>query len=133
VTRLLDGAKPTLLATDPPYGVSLDGSWRDGVYNGLGPAEPAYMQLDGQPEANHVTRTNARRHGRNTTISGDTRVDWSAAFELVPSLTAGYLARRPPCAGSRGRTPPDRLRARLPGDLGQRAVRDEPELVPLGP
>jgi hypothetical protein len=34
VARLLAGAEPTLLATDPPYGVQLDQSWRDGVYNG---------------------------------------------------------------------------------------------------
>ena len=45
VARLLDAAKPTLLATDAPYGVSLDPSWRDGVYNGLGAAEKPYMQL----------------------------------------------------------------------------------------
>lgn len=76
VTRLLDGAEPKLLATDPPYGVSLDGSWRDGVYNALGPAEKTYMRGAG---------------ARNTTISGDTRVDWSEAFELVPSLAVGYI------------------------------------------
>jgi DNA modification methylase len=91
VARLLDGAAPTLLATDPPYGVSLDGSWRDGVYNGLGPAEPAYMQVDSRSGAIGATPANGRRRGRNTTISGDTRVDWSAAFELVPSLEAGYV------------------------------------------
>lgn len=34
VTRLLDGAAPTLLATGPPCGVQLDQTWRDGVYNG---------------------------------------------------------------------------------------------------
>ena len=45
VARLLDGAEPRLLTTDPPYGVSLDGSWRDGVYNALGPAEKTYMRL----------------------------------------------------------------------------------------
>jgi DNA modification methylase len=28
---------------------------------------------------------------RNTTVSGDTRVDWSEAFALVPSLTVGYV------------------------------------------
>jgi hypothetical protein len=28
---------------------------------------------------------------RNTTLSGDTRVDWSEAFELVPSLEVGYV------------------------------------------
>ena len=77
VARLLGGAEPTLLATDPPYGVSLDPTWRDGVYNELGPAEQPYMR-----------RTDGHR---NTTLSGDTRVDWSAAFELVPSLTVGYV------------------------------------------
>jgi len=77
VARLLGGAVPTLLATDPPYGVSLDPTWRDGVYNELGPAETPYMR-----------RTDGHR---NTTLSGDTRVDWSAAFELVPSLTVGYV------------------------------------------
>jgi hypothetical protein len=76
VTRLLDGAEPTLLATDPPYGVSLDPTWRDGVYNELGPAEQPYMRTKGH---------------RNTTVSGDTRVDWSDAFALVPSLTVGYV------------------------------------------
>jgi DNA modification methylase len=76
VDRLLDGAKPTLLATDPPYGVSLDPTWRDGVYNGLGPAERPYMRTKGH---------------RNTTLSGDTRVDWSEAFALVPSLLVGYV------------------------------------------
>jgi len=45
VARLLDGAEPTLLATDPPYGVSLDPTWRDGVYNALGPAKPGYLRL----------------------------------------------------------------------------------------
>ncbi len=76
VARLLDRAEPILLATDPPYGVSLDPTWRDGVYNELGPAEPPYMRIEGH---------------RNTTLSGDTRVDWSEAFALVPSLRAGYV------------------------------------------
>ncbi len=76
VARLLAGAEPTLLATDPPYGVSLDPTWRDGVYNQLGPAEQPYMRTTGH---------------QNTTLSGDTRVDWSAAFALVPSLTVGYV------------------------------------------
>jgi DNA modification methylase len=76
LARLLDGAEPTLLATDPPYGVSLDPTWRDGVYNELGPAEQPYMRTEGH---------------RNTTVSGDTRADWSDAFALVPSLTVGYV------------------------------------------
>jgi DNA modification methylase len=96
VDRLLDGAEPRLLATDPPYGVSLDGSWRDNVYNGLGPAEKTYMRIDGQLDAEGATQASGARRGRtaghrNTTISGDTRVDWSEAFELVPSLQVGYV------------------------------------------
>ena len=94
VARLLDGAEPRLLATDPPYGVSLDGSWRDGVFNALGPAEKAYMRIDGHPDADAATAAPGGAHGRkrrNSTISGDTRVDWSQAFELVPSLAVGYV------------------------------------------
>src|SRR5664280_2355948 len=64
VTRLLDGAEPKLLTTDPPYGVSLDGSWRDGVYNALGPAEHPYMRIDGQPVADDATRAPGGAHGR---------------------------------------------------------------------
>jgi len=77
VARLLDGSEPTLLATDPPYGVQLDSTWRDAIYNTKGPATKPYMM-----------RTNGHR---NTALSGDTRVDWSAAFALVPSLTVGYV------------------------------------------
>jgi DNA modification methylase len=96
VARLLDGAEPKLLATDPPYGVSLDGSWRDGVYNALGPAQKTYMRIDGHPNAEDATGAPGGTHGRtrghrNTTISGDTRVDWSEAFALVPSLQVGYV------------------------------------------
>jgi len=96
VARLLDGAAPTLLATDPPYGVQLDQTWRDGVYNALGPAEAPYMRTDGQLEGEDATRATGGRRGRtrghrNTTLSGDTRVDWSEAFALVPSLQVGYV------------------------------------------
>ena len=96
VARLLDGAEPKLLTTDPPYGVSLDGSWRDGVYNALGPAEKTYMRVNGQPNADDATQATRGAHGRtrghrNTTISGDSRVDWSEAFALVPSLQVGYV------------------------------------------
>ncbi len=77
VARVLAGVPPPrLLATDPPYGVSLDPTWRDGLYNGLGPGEKPYMRIEGH---------------QNTTLSGDTRVDWSEAFALVPSLEVGYV------------------------------------------
>jgi DNA modification methylase len=96
VARLLGVATPTLLTTDPPYGVSLDGSWRDGVYNALGPAEAPYMRTDGPRDAEDATRAPGGAHGRarghrNTTISGDVRADWSEAFALVPSLQVGYV------------------------------------------
>jgi len=76
VARLLDGARPRLLVTDPPYGVEFDPTWRDGVYNDLAPGTPGYLRPEG---------------GRNTSISGDTVVDWSAAFAHVPSIEVAYV------------------------------------------
>lgn len=77
VARVLQGDAPKLLLTDPPYGVSLDMEWRDRAgLNALGPAQPSYMRGEGH---------------KNTTISGDTRADWSEAFELVPSLDTAYV------------------------------------------
>src|SRR5579862_5924771 len=74
VSRLLGDAKPLLLVTDPPYGIELDSEWRDRAgLNGCGAAEPSYMKH----------RTDGHR---NTTISSDTRADWSEAFELVASI-----------------------------------------------
>jgi DNA modification methylase len=79
VERLLGNAKPHLLVTDPPYGIELDSEWRDRAgLNGCGPAEASYMKK--RTEGHH-----------ETSISGDTRADWSAAFELVPSIQVGYV------------------------------------------
>jgi hypothetical protein len=103
VARLLDGAAPTLLATDPPYGVQLDQTWRDGVYNGprkrvkgwgvVAGAEKPYMMRevpDGE-EAQPPKRGHHTAGHRNTSISMDTRADWSEAYALVPSLQVGYV------------------------------------------
>jgi DNA modification methylase len=57
------------------------------------------MRIDGAsggPDGDDATRARAQRRGRtvghrNTTISGDTRADWSEAFELVPSLEVAYV------------------------------------------
>lgn len=77
VGRLLAGELPRLLLTDPPYGVELDMEWRDRAgHNSLAKAQPSYMRKQGH---------------RNTEISGDTRADWSQAFELVPSLDTAYV------------------------------------------
>jgi DNA modification methylase len=67
------------MVTDPPYGIELDSEWRDRAgLNGHGPAEPSYMKK----------RTKGHTE---TVISGDTRADWSEAFELVPSLEVAYV------------------------------------------
>ena len=79
VARLLGDRKPFLMITDPPYGISLDSEWRDRAgLNGCGPAEPSYLK--------HRTEGHTE-----TTISGDTRADWSEAFALVPSLQIAYV------------------------------------------
>ncbi|MGD1092905.1 MAG: DNA modification methylase [Bryobacteraceae bacterium] len=79
VARLLGNREPRLMITDPPYGIELDSEWRDRAgLNGHGPAEPSYMKK----------RTPGHTE---TTISGDTRADWSEAFALVPSLEVAYV------------------------------------------
>jgi DNA modification methylase len=79
VARLLGGCKPRLMVTDPSYGIELDSEWRDRAgLNGHGPAEPSYLKK----------RTPGHTE---TTISGDTRADWSEAFALVLSLEAAYV------------------------------------------
>ena len=79
VAKLLGERKPLLLVTDPPYGIELDSEWRDRAgLNSCGPAEASYMK--------HRTEGHTE-----TTISGDTRADWSEAFELVSSLQVAYV------------------------------------------
>jgi DNA modification methylase len=79
VARLLGERKPRLLVTDPPYGIELDSEWRDRAgLNGCGPAEASYMK--------HRTKGHT-----NTSISSDTRADWSEAFELLPDLQIAYV------------------------------------------
>jgi DNA modification methylase len=79
VARLLGERKPRLMVTDPPYGIELDSEWRDRAgLNGCGPAEPSYLK---KRTAGHT----------ETTISGDTRADWSEAFGLVSSLEVAYV------------------------------------------
>ena len=79
VSRLLGDRRPLLLVTDPPYGIELDSEWRDRAgLNGHGPTESGSI------------KPRTRGH-RVTSISGDTRADWSEAFALVPSLQVGYV------------------------------------------
>ena len=79
VARVLSDRKPFIMITDPPYGIELDSEWRDRAgLNGCGPAQASYMK--------HRTEGHT-----NTSISSDTRADWSEAFALVPSLEVAYV------------------------------------------
>ncbi|MGA7412223.1 MAG: DNA modification methylase [Bryobacteraceae bacterium] len=79
VARLLEDRAPSLLVTDLSYGIELDSEWRDRAgLNGCGPAETSSMKR----------RTEGHT---DTTISGDTKADWSEAFERVPSLKIAYV------------------------------------------
>jgi hypothetical protein len=79
VSQLLGEREPLLMVCDPPFGISLDSEWRDRAgLNGCGAAQPSYLK--------HRTEGHTR-----TSISSDTRADWSEAFELAPSLQVAYV------------------------------------------
>lgn len=59
VGKLLDGIKPTLMVTDPPYGVEYDPEWR----------------------AEAGVNKNKAKMGK---VENDDRADWSAAWALFP-------------------------------------------------
>ena len=63
VVRLLDGAKPNLMVTDPPWGVNYDPQWR-----------------------NPATNSNHELKGKK--IEGDMRSDWTDAWSLFPGNVA---------------------------------------------
>jgi DNA modification methylase/sporulation protein YlmC with PRC-barrel domain len=79
VEQLLAGVAPVLIATDPPYGIELDMEWRDRAgINGSNSACPSYMKK----------RVDTYE---NKDMSGDTKADWSDAFELIPSALVIYV------------------------------------------
>ena len=57
--RLLDGAKPALCITDPPYGVEYDAMWRE-----------------------TLSHADGRRGGK---VQNDDRADWSEVWSIIPS------------------------------------------------
>jgi DNA modification methylase len=69
VARLLHGAKPFLMVTDPPYGVEYDPDWRNKA-----------SRPDGTPYG-------ARSLGE---VANDSQVDWTPAWALFPG-TVGYV------------------------------------------
>lgn len=66
--RLLDGAKPALCITDPPYGVNYDASWRQDA------AEKGLLNDSG-------AATIKRRLGK---VMNDDRANWSDAWDIIP-------------------------------------------------
>lgn len=85
VAHLLAGAEPTLLATDPPYGVSYDASWRDGVYNGLRHQPRLGCQLSGTMPSLGVL---ARR------VDGDRPAPWSCRSRLAAGQPRRFVSGR---------------------------------------
>jgi ParB-like chromosome segregation protein Spo0J len=69
VARLLDGAKPHLMTSDPPYGVEYDPEWREGADLGIG----------------------KRSKGK---VKNDDRVDWREAWDLFSGDVGGSWRRR---------------------------------------
>ena len=63
VARLLNGDKPKLMVTDPPYGVEYDADWRNDA------AEKGLISYA------------ARRVGK---VENDDRADWTEAWKLFP-------------------------------------------------
>jgi DNA modification methylase len=62
VARLLGGATPFLMVTDPPYGVSYDPEWREEC---------------GLSDSDHLGK-----------VRNDDRVDWTDAYRLFPGTVA---------------------------------------------
>lgn len=67
VAKLLDGAVPHLMVTDPPYGVEYDADWRN-----------KRLQADGSP-------IGGRAVGK---VLNDDRADWADAYRLFPGDVA---------------------------------------------
>ena len=63
VAKLMAGESAALMVTDPPYGVGVDHSWRDGVRQPAGSA-------------------------RSATLLNDDRADWEAAYRLTDAPVA---------------------------------------------
>ena len=64
VVALMDGQTPTLMVTDPPYGVDYDPTWRQGL-------------VPNHPQSGAVGK-----------VTNDDRADWSLAWELFNGTVA---------------------------------------------
>jgi DNA modification methylase len=97
VARLLGDRQPLLMVTDPPYGIELDSEWRDraGLNTAPGQKRSKAMKHAAKNNPQYPAEASYMKHRTEghteTTISGDTRADWSEAFALVPSLQIAYV------------------------------------------
>jgi DNA modification methylase len=97
VARLMGGREPILMVTDPPYGIELDSEWRDraGLNTAPGQKRTKSMKRAAKNNPQYPAEASYMKHRTaghtETTISGDTRADWSDAFALVPSLQVAYV------------------------------------------
>ncbi|MFN7994891.1 MAG: DNA modification methylase [Bryobacteraceae bacterium] len=97
VNRLLGDCRPILMVTDPPYGIELDSEWRDraGLNTAPGQKRTKASKQAAKNNPQYAAEPSYMKHRSEghteTKISGDTRADWSEAFELVPSLEIAYV------------------------------------------
>lgn len=76
VEALLQGAKPHLMVTDPPYGVEYDANWRN---------EPEKLNLKSKGAMNGGMRNKTAAVGR---VLNDDREDWRDAWAMFPGDVA---------------------------------------------
>lgn len=95
VEKLLGETAPLLIHTDPPYGVELDGSWRDDAgYNSQrfkGAKDHRARAVAGAKPTHAAEPSYTERDATNESTKGDTVVDWSPAFALCPSALVAYV------------------------------------------
>lgn len=95
VAKLLGETAPLLIHTDPPYGVELDGSWRDDAgYNSqrfIGAKDHRARAVAGAKTTHAAEASYTTRDATDKATKGDSIVDWSAAYALCPSALVAYV------------------------------------------
>lgn len=80
VAACLNGVKPHLMVTDPPYGVEYDASWRNDAGPGVNGTTQRVSSGKAKPQ-----NTSGRALGL---VSNDDRADWREAYALFPGDVA---------------------------------------------
>jgi DNA modification methylase len=79
VERVLNGHRPNLMATDPPYGVNYDPAWRNET--GKDAAGVTRHKSSGKVVAGSATRAVGK-------VQNDDKADWTEAWALFPGNVA---------------------------------------------